>query len=104
VTGPRSISVSRRRRDEAPAVMLRVRPTATAAPADPDSDLSEEPPMHPLVLIAAFAAAVAVMNRLLRRREAQGDFDVGPSAAAQPGLRRFFDYSEGGWRRDGVRQ
>ncbi len=60
--------------------------------------------MNPLLPIAAFAAGMGILARRLRQREAEGDFDVPSSSAAQPGLRRFFDYSDAGWRRDGERQ
>ena len=61
--------------------------------------------MNPLIIIAVFAAALAALARWLGRQEDEGNFDPqAPSSAAQPGLRRLFDYSESGWTRDGVRQ
>jgi hypothetical protein len=61
--------------------------------------------MSPLVVIGGVAAGAWVLNRVLRHREEQGDFDPQvPSSAATPGLRRFLDYSDGGWRHDGSRQ
>lgn len=54
--------------------------------------------------VAAFIAAMIALNRYLRRREADGSFDAGPSSASQPGLRRFFDYGSGGWSESGARQ
>lgn len=61
--------------------------------------------MYALVAIAGFAAAMAILNRRLRRRQRAGDFDPqSPSSAARPGVRRFFDFSRDGWRGDGVNQ
>ncbi|TVR28846.1 MAG: hypothetical protein EA388_16190 [Nitriliruptor sp.] len=61
--------------------------------------------MNPLITIAVFAAALAALARWLGRQEDEGNFDPqAPASAAQPGLRRFFDYSGSGWPRDGARQ
>jgi hypothetical protein len=61
--------------------------------------------MVALLLVAAFAAGMAVMNRMLRAKERAGDFDPqSASSAAHAGLRRFFDFSLDGWRGDGVNQ
>lgn len=57
-----------------------------------------------ILAVAGFAIGMHAMNRYLRAREVSGDFDVAPSTAAQPGLRRFFDYSPSGWSGDGRRQ
>lgn len=57
-----------------------------------------------LIAIAGFGGAMAAVSRYLRRREAEGDFDAGPSEAAQPGVRHFFDFGARGWSRDGIRQ
>lgn len=54
--------------------------------------------------VSAFAGGMVAVNRLLRAREDDGSFDVAGASSAQPGLRRFFDFSTDGWRRDGVRQ
>lgn len=52
-----------------------------------------------IITILLFAAAMAVLNLLLRRREGQGDFDPqAPSSAARPGMRLFFDFRETGAR------
>lgn len=61
--------------------------------------------MSALLAIAGFAAVLAAVNWRLRRREAAGDFDPqSPSSAARPGVRRFFDYRDEGWRASGVDQ
>lgn len=52
-----------------------------------------------IVTILLFAAAMAVLNLLLRRREREGGFDSqAPSSAARPGMRLFFDFHETGAR------
>lgn len=53
---------------------------------------------------ALFVAAMAALSRWLRREEADGSFDAGPSSVSQPGLRRLFDFGRGGWSEDGVNQ
>ena len=53
---------------------------------------------------AAFVATMVALNRRLRRRETEGDFDLAPSSVSQPGVRRLFDFGETGWSRDGVNQ
>lgn len=61
--------------------------------------------MYGLLALAGFAAAMATINWMLRRKERSGDFDPqAPSSAARPGIRRFFDFSSEGWRRYGVNQ
>lgn len=61
--------------------------------------------MYVLLTLAGFAAGVAVIGRVLRRREREGDFDaLSPSSAARPGVRMFFDYTDEGWRGDGIDQ
>lgn len=58
-----------------------------------------------LLAVLGFIGAMAVINRVLRRRERAGDFDPqSPSSAARPGVRRFFDFSSDGWRGDGINQ
>jgi hypothetical protein len=48
---------------------------------------------------------MAGLSRLLRKMERDGNFDPqASSSAARPGLRRFLDYSAGGFKRDGNRQ
>jgi hypothetical protein len=56
------------------------------------------------IVTGAFVVGLAALNRFLRSRERDGSFDVPPSAAARPGLRRFFDYGPGGWSEDGIAQ
>lgn len=55
-------------------------------------------------LVAGFVAGMAGLRWYLRRQEDEGAFDAGPSSVSRPGLRRFFDFGEGGWSQDGVRQ
>lgn len=56
------------------------------------------------VAIAGFVAAMVALNRFLRRHEDDGDFDVPPSSASRPGLRRLFDFGPKGWGEDGIHQ
>jgi len=61
--------------------------------------------MHGLLAVAGFAAVLVVVSRVLKRSDAAGDFDPqSPSTAARPGLRLFFDFSNEGWRGDGINQ
>jgi hypothetical protein len=61
--------------------------------------------MFAVLVALGFVAVMAVVNRLLRRRERTGDLDPQvPSSAARPGVKRLFDGSRDGWRGDGVRQ
>jgi hypothetical protein len=61
--------------------------------------------MFAVLVALGFVAAMAVVNRLLRRKERAGDLDPQvPSSAARPGVRRLFDGTHEGWRGDGVRQ
>lgn len=53
---------------------------------------------------AGFLAAVVGLGAYLRAREDEGSFDVPPSSASRPGLRRFFDFGEKGWSEDGINQ
>ena len=57
-----------------------------------------------LMIVAGFVTGVAGLRWYLRRRDDEGSFDVPPSSVSRPGLRRFFDFGEGGWSEDGVRQ
>lgn len=56
------------------------------------------------IVIAVFVLVVAGIGWALRRREADGSFDVGPGSAARPGVKKFFDLGPGGWTDDGSRQ
>ncbi len=56
------------------------------------------------IVIAFFVAGVAALSRFLRRFDRDGSFDVPPSSASRPGLRRFFDFGPGGWSEDGINQ
>lgn len=60
-----------------------------------------------MVLITLFALSLVmfIVNRVLRAKESAGDFDPqSPSSAARPGLRVLFDFSDDGWRTDGINQ
>jgi hypothetical protein len=57
-----------------------------------------------LLMVAGFVLLLFILNRVLRRRERRGEFDAGPSSAARPGLRTFFDYGDDGFGKDGNRQ
>ena len=61
-------------------------------------------PIGALVTAGAFVGGMVLLSRFLSRLERDGDFDAGPSSASRPGLRTFFDFSERGWRFDGIRQ
>ena len=55
-------------------------------------------------LVAGFSITVIAIGWLLRRREADGSFDIAEGSAARPGIKRLFDFGPGGWSDDGVRQ
>lgn len=57
-----------------------------------------------VLIILAFVAAIAALAVYLRRREAEGSLDAGPSSVSRRGLRRFFDFGPGGWSKDGKNQ
>ncbi|MBW3563025.1 MAG: hypothetical protein KY437_11075 [Actinobacteria bacterium] len=57
-----------------------------------------------LLALIAFVVVMFLLNRWLRRRDREGDHDPGPSGSSTPGVRLLFDYSERGWRDDGIRQ
>lgn len=58
-----------------------------------------------VVIVAAIAVVMFIVNRLLRRAENSGAFDPqAPSAASRPGLRMLLDYGPQGFGRDGIRQ
>lgn len=54
--------------------------------------------------IALVVVGVVALSRYLRRFDEDGSFDVPPSSASRPGLRRLFDFREGGWSEDGIDQ
>lgn len=56
------------------------------------------------ILLGIFVLVIVVLGWRLRRREADGSYDVGQGSAARPGLKRFFDFGPGGWSDDGVNQ
>ena len=61
--------------------------------------------MFEAVLVAlVFVVAVLAVGTYLRRREADGSLDAGPSSVSRPGLRRLFDFGPGGWSQDGRNQ
>lgn len=58
-----------------------------------------------ITLLALGSVVMFVINRVLRSKESAGDFDPqSPSSAARPGLRVLFDFSDAGWRVDGINQ
>lgn len=82
---------------------------ATVARADewvqPTGDFVIAGPWEGFAAVVAFVGMLVALAVWFRRRERAGDFDPqAPSSAATPGLRRFFDYSEDGFRNDGSRQ
>lgn len=61
--------------------------------------------MQVLIVIGGVAAVMAALNRLARRSERDGRYDVkSNSTAIRPGLRSFFDRGPGGFQEDGNRQ
>jgi hypothetical protein len=56
------------------------------------------------VVIVLFVGGVVALSRFLRRLDEDGSFDIPPSSASRPGLRRLFDFGEDGWSRDGINQ
>ncbi|MBN2622675.1 MAG: hypothetical protein JXA83_04875 [Acidimicrobiales bacterium] len=56
------------------------------------------------IVIVVFVAGVTALSRFLRRFDADGSFDVPPSSASRPGVRRLFDFGDGGWGEDGINQ
>jgi hypothetical protein len=61
-------------------------------------------PIDAILIILAFVAAIAAIGVYMRRREADGSLDAGPSSVSRAGLRRFFDFGPGGWSEDGRNQ
>ena len=61
-------------------------------------------PVQAAIIILAFVTAVAALGVYMRRREADGSLDAGPSSVSRPGLRRLFDFGPGGWSQDGRNQ
>ena len=55
-------------------------------------------------VIGGFVASLVGLAWTLRRREADGSFDVPSSTVSRPGLRRLFDFGPGGWSSDGRNQ
>lgn len=60
--------------------------------------------MEAVLVVLAFVVAVTAIGLYLRRREADGSLDAGPSSVSRPDLRRFFDFGPGGWSEDGRNQ
>ena len=60
--------------------------------------------MGAMLVVGGFLLVIVALARWSRRREEDGSFDVGPSSAARPGLKRLFDFGPGGWSRDGRNQ
>ncbi len=56
------------------------------------------------LVIALFVLGVTALSRFLRGFDQDGSFDVPPSSASRPGLRRLFDFGPGGWSEDGINQ
>lgn len=54
--------------------------------------------------IVLVIAGVVGLSRYLRRFDEDGSFEVPPSSASRPGLRRLFDFGDGGWSEDGINQ
>ena len=58
-----------------------------------------------MLVIVGFAAAMAAVNRIVRRLESDGRYEVkSDSTAVRPGVRSLFDYGAGGFSEDGNRQ
>jgi hypothetical protein len=60
--------------------------------------------MHGILMIAAFAVAMAVVNRVLRRMEQDGEFDERSPSSSTPGTRLLMDMRPEGFGGDGIRQ
>lgn len=61
--------------------------------------------MIAVIAFLGFGVVMVIINRALRAKEAAGDFDPqSPSSAARPGVRLLFDFSDDGWRTDGISQ
>jgi len=61
--------------------------------------------MAELVVATLFVVALVALNRYLRRRDVAGYWDRDwRSAAARPGLRRFFDFKDDGLNQGPVRR
>jgi hypothetical protein len=61
--------------------------------------------MAELVAATLFVVALVALNRYLRRRDVAGYWDRDwRSAAARPGLRRFFDFKDDGLNQGPVRR
>lgn len=65
---------------------------------------SQGAPLDAALIILAFTVAIAAFTVWMRRREADGSLDAGPSSVSRPGLRRLFDFGPGGWSQDGKNQ
>ncbi|MEE8599695.1 hypothetical protein [Euzebya tangerina] len=60
--------------------------------------------MFAVALSVLFIAAIIAIGIWMRRSEASGSYDAGPSSVSQPGVRKLFDFGPKGWSEDGVNQ
>lgn len=77
---------------------------AAAQDVPADEAVTTAQNVYGLLALIAFFVVMFLLNRWLRRRDREGDYDAGPSGSSTPGVRLLFDYSEDGWRNDGIRQ